>query len=130
MGLTSGTGLFQHVLIYIVDLHLVLPALNLSTPDAGLLTELGGLLHVLPLAVHPNFYLKTSRGGHSEKVLLLGICCGTLSSCSKVYSGWVGDWVGGVGGVPHDFSVSPSPLGTNCQAQAQVRLFLCLSQAL
>ena len=64
--------LFHHVLIYIVNLHLVLPALNLSTLDAGILimmqqirfimfslTEHGGLLHVLPLAVH---LWRTSRG--------------------------------------------------------------------
>ena len=47
------------------DLHLVLPALNLSTLNAGILimmqhvkiddvcTEHGGVLHVVPLAVHP-----------------------------------------------------------------------------
>ena len=45
------------------DLHLVLPALNLSTLNAGrtskiddVLTEHGGLLHVLPLAVHLIFF--------------------------------------------------------------------------
>ena len=51
------------------DLHLALPALNLSTLDAGILiivqqakiddvlTEHGGLLHVLSLAVHLNDFL-------------------------------------------------------------------------
>ena len=48
------------------DLHLVLPDLNLCTLNAGILidttskvddvlTEHGGLLHVLPLAVHLRF---------------------------------------------------------------------------
>ena len=61
------------------DLHLALPALNLSTLKAGILdndaackiedvlTEHGGLLHVLPLAVHLKyFFCWTSRGDHSE----------------------------------------------------------------
>ena len=30
-------GLFHHVLVYMVDLHLVLPSLNLSILDAGIL---------------------------------------------------------------------------------------------
>ena len=45
------------------DLHLVLPTLNLSTlnNDAtskidDVLTEHGGLLHVLPIAVHLRFF--------------------------------------------------------------------------
>ena len=45
------------------DLHLVLPALNLATlnNDAtstidDVLMAHGGLLHVLPLAVHPSFF--------------------------------------------------------------------------
>ena len=57
------------------DLHLFLPALNLSTLNAGILmndetskiddvlTEHGGLLHVLPLAVHLNFFLLDKWGG-------------------------------------------------------------------
>ena len=49
------------------DLHLVLPALNLSTLNSefdndstnkieDVLTEYVGLLHVLPLAVHLSFF--------------------------------------------------------------------------
>ena len=70
--------MFHHVLFNMGDLHLVLPALNMSTLDAGILimvqqvrliddvlTEHGGLLHVLPLAVHLHF-LRTSRVDHSE----------------------------------------------------------------
>ena len=53
------------------DLHLVLPARNLSNlfdNDAtskidDVLTELGGLLHVLPIAVHPDFFLLDKLGG-------------------------------------------------------------------
>ena len=62
--LYNSAGLFHHDLIYMGDLHLVLPALNLYTLDAGILiivhcttskiddvlTEHGGLLHVLNLA--------------------------------------------------------------------------------
>ena len=32
-----SAGLFHHVLIYMGDLHLVIPALNLSSLDAGIL---------------------------------------------------------------------------------------------
>lgn len=35
--LRNSAGLFHHVLIYMGDLHLVLPALNLSTLEAGIL---------------------------------------------------------------------------------------------
>ena len=60
-------GPFHHVHVYMGDLHLVYPALNLSVPDAGILKmvhtskcddvllEYGGLPHVLPLAVHLQF---------------------------------------------------------------------------
>ena len=61
-------GLFHQVLVYVGDLHLVHPALNLSTLDAGILImnsaiskfddvllEHGGLPHVLPLTVHLKF---------------------------------------------------------------------------
>ena len=70
--------LFHHVLIYMGDLHLVLPALNLSTLNAGILimvqqvdkiddvlTEHGGLLHVLPQAVQLNFVFV---GGGSQRI--------------------------------------------------------------
>ena len=33
----NSAGLFHHILIYMGDLHLVLPALNLSILDAGIL---------------------------------------------------------------------------------------------
>ena len=35
--LQSSVGLFHHVLVYMVDLYLVLPALNLSFLDSGIL---------------------------------------------------------------------------------------------
>ena len=82
-------GLFHHVLIYMVDLHLFLPVLP----------EHGGLLHVLPLTVHLIFFGWTSRWDHSKMFLLFEFCCGTPPSCIKV-GGW---WVGGL----EQFSVSP-----------------------
>ena len=63
--------MFHHVLFNMGDLHLVLPALKLSNimiDDAtskidDVLTEHGGLLHVLPLAGHPEFFLLDKWGG-------------------------------------------------------------------
>ena len=63
-------GLFHHALVYMGDLKLVHPALNLSTLPGcwhfdnsaiskfdDVLLEHGGLPHVLPLAVHLKFVL-------------------------------------------------------------------------
>ena len=47
------------------------------------LTEPGGLLHVLPLAVH----LRQVEGDHSEPFLLFAFYCGTPPSCLKVMGG-------------------------------------------
>ena len=66
------------------------------------LAEDGGVLHVLPLAVHLNF-LWTSRVDHSGPFLFSELFCGTPPSCLKVRGG---------GGL-QDFSVSPSPLWVN-----------------
>ena len=66
------------------------------------LTEHGGLLYVLPLAVHLRFLCWTSRWDHTEPFLLLEFFCGTPPSILKVI-GW--------GGGPWDFSVSPRRLG-------------------
>ena len=61
--------MFHHAIVYMGDLHLVHPALNLSILDfldagilimmqqVSLMIEHGGLLHVLPLAVHLKFFL-------------------------------------------------------------------------
>ena len=57
----NSARLFHHVLFNMGDLHLVLPALNLSTLNA-VLTEHGGLLHALPLAVHLRFLLAGQVG--------------------------------------------------------------------
>ena len=58
-----------------VDLHLVIPVLNFSTLDPGILingatsqiddvlTEHGGLIHVLPLAVRLRFLLLDNQRG-------------------------------------------------------------------
>ena len=67
----NSARLFHHVPFNMGDLHLVLPARNLSNlfdKDAiskidDVLTELSGLLHVLPLAVHPEFVLLDKLGG-------------------------------------------------------------------
>ena len=54
------------------------------------LNEHGGLLHVLPLAVHLTFFCWTSKGDHSEPFLLFE----TPPSCLKVI-GWGGvEWGG------------------------------------
>ena len=61
-------GLFNYVLVYVGDLHLVCHALNFSILDAGILImaiskfddvllEHGGLPHVLPVAVDLKFVL-------------------------------------------------------------------------
>ena len=96
-------GLFHHVLVYMGDLQLVYPVLNLSTLDAGILImvqcvslmmfsfEHGGLTHVLPLAVKLEFFCWTSTGDHSKMFLLFEYCCGTPPSCLKV-RGWVVAW--------------------------------------
>ena len=81
---------------------MVLPALNLSTLNADILisndatskindvlTEHGGLLHVLPLTVHLRFFCWTSSGNHSEPFLLFEFFCGTPPSCLKVIGGVV-----------------------------------------
>ena len=54
--------MFHHVLVYMGDLHLVLPALNLSILDAGILLMVQEVIlmmlslnMVLPLAVHLKF---------------------------------------------------------------------------
>ena len=67
----KGAGLFHYVIIYMGALHLVLPARNLYSLDAGILimitigttskiddvlNEHGALLHVLPFAAHLNFF--------------------------------------------------------------------------
>ena len=51
-------------------------------------TEHGGLLHVLPLTVHLNFFLRTSRGDHCETFLLFEYCFGTPPSWLKVIGWW------------------------------------------
>ena len=80
-------GLFHHVLVYKGDLHLVLPTLNLSIlrhfdNDAtskfdDVLTEHGGLPHVLPIAV----YLGLFKCGEVK---------GTILRCSYSLSLYVG----------------------------------------
>ena len=91
-----------------VDLHLVHPALNLSTLDAGILimvqqvvlTEHGGLLYVLPLAVHLNFFLE-------DNVLLLYRIPWTI--LSKFHA--LKLFVGGGGPRPFGFGFETKGLG-------------------
>ena len=112
----STARLFHYVLFNMGDLHLVLPALNLSNLNAGILIMMQQVrlmmfslnmvdysLSFLLLSTQ-NFFCRTSRGDHSEPFLLFEVYCGTPPSCLKVM-GWWG------GGGPGDFSVSPRPLG-------------------
>ena len=47
-----------------------------------------------------------SQGGHSGPLLLFALFYQSTPSCLKVRG-----WVGGVGGGPCDYCVSPSPFG-------------------
>ena len=51
--LRISVGLFHHVLVYMVDLHLVLPTNN---KFEDVLLDHDGLPHVLPLAVQVEFF--------------------------------------------------------------------------
>ena len=51
----NSARLFHHVLIYMGDLHLVLPALNLSNLDAGILI----MVQQVRLMIHSSFMLKS-----------------------------------------------------------------------
>ena len=107
------------------DLHLVQPALNLSTLDAGILImmrQVSLMMFSLNMVDYPMsflllsswiFFWWTSTGDHSKMFLLFEYCCGTPPSCLKVM-GWV---VGGGGGL-EQFSVSPRPLGFGFGARA------------
>ena len=63
------------------------------------LTEHGGLLHVIPLAVHLSFFAGQVGGDQSEPFLVFEFFCETPPSCLKVM-GW-----GGVGWVAHKILV-------------------------
>ena len=114
MTIRNSARLFHHVLFNMGDLHLVLPALNLSTLNAGIsimMQQVRLMMFSLNMVDYSMsflllstwvFFCWTSRGDHSEPFLLFDFLCGTLPSCSKVM-GW--------GGGPWDFSVSPRPLG-------------------
>ena len=115
--------MFHHVLIYMVDLHLVLPAMNLSILDAGILImvqQVRLMMFTLNMVDYPmsflsmsTFFWWTSREDHSKMFLLFEFCCETPPSCLKV-RGWVEPesmwWSQSLcGGLQH-FSVSPRPL--------------------
>ena len=76
-----------------------------------ILTEHGGLLPVLPLAVHLIFFLTDKEGGPFRVSFTLCVLLWNPSFMLKSYGGWVVVVVV-VGGL-QDFSVSPSPLGPN-----------------
>ena len=93
---TDGLDLFHHVLFNMGDLHLVLPALNLSTLNAGNLIIMQQVrlmmfslnmveYSILPLTVHLRFFCWTSRVAHKILVSAQG---------PLFFSFWVlGAWV-------------------------------------
>ena len=105
----NSARLLHHVLFNMGDLHLVLPALNLSSLNAGILI----MMHQVRLIMFSlnmvdysltflllstwDFFCWTSRGDHSEPFLLFEVYCGTPPSCLKVGGGWVGGVWGGAG---------------------------------
>ena len=84
---------------------LVLPALNLSILDAGILImvqQVRLMMFSLNMVDYPmtflllstwDFFWWTSRGDHSKMFLLFEFCCGTPPSCLKVRGWVVGGWV-------------------------------------
>ena len=97
----NSARLFHHVLFNMGDLHLVLPALNLSTLNAGILImmqQVRLMMFSLNMVDYSmsflllsswDFFCWTSRGDHSEPFLLFDFYCGTPPSCLKVMGGWV-----------------------------------------
>ena len=97
--LRYSAGLTHHVLIYMGDLHLVLPAMSLPSLDAGILMmvqqvrlmmfslNMVDLLHVLPVAVHLNFIFTRIVGGTILKLSYSEFFCGTPPSCL-----WLSPW--------------------------------------
>ena len=93
-------GLFHNILVYMEDLHLVIPSLNLCILDAGILKmvqQVSLKMCSLSMVDYPMSFLSlstwnvfgwTSRGDHSKMFLLCEFCCGTPPSCLKVIS-WV-----------------------------------------
>ena len=89
------------------DLHLVQPALNLSTLDAGILImmrQVSLMMFSLNMVDYPMsflllsswiFFWWTSTGDHSKMFLLFEYCCGTPPSCLKVMGGWSQSLCGG-----------------------------------
>ena len=75
-------GLFHHVLVYMGDLNLVLPSMNLSILYAGILImvqQVSLMMSYLTMLDYPVsflllstwiFFWWTSRGDHSKKFLL------------------------------------------------------------
>ncbi len=88
-----------------LDLGHLIDTLNyLATPTAKRINE--GLPHVLVLAVPlVNLFGWMGQGDHSKTFLILALYCWSTPSCLKVIDGWVGGWGGG----PCDYCVSPSP---------------------
>ena len=68
--------LFHYVLIHIGDLHLVLPAMNLSILDAGILImvqQVRLMMFTFNMVFYPMSFLSLSTGGQVE---------GTIPRCS------------------------------------------------
>ena len=56
-------GLFHHVVVYMGDLHLVHPALNLSILDAGTTSKIDDLLKFAFLGKFPPYDRIVTEGG-------------------------------------------------------------------
>ena len=78
--------MFHHVFIYMGELHFD----NDATSNIDyVLTEHGGLLHILPLPVH--LILRTIRGDHYETFLFFEYL-GPLLHGKKLWGGGGGWW--------------------------------------
>ena len=86
--LRSSVRLFHHVLVYMGDLHLVHPALNLSTLDAGILImmrQVSLMMFSLNMVDYPMSFLLLSSW-----IFFGGQVQGTILRCSYSLSIVVG----------------------------------------
>ena len=97
----NSARLIHHVLFNMGDLHLVLPALNMITLNAGILImmqQVRLMMFALNMVEYSmsflwlstwDFFCWTSKGDHSEPFLLFEFFCGTPPLCIIVMGWWV-----------------------------------------